>query len=321
MTRRGRRRRGTDDDIDDVRRATTRSIPTRTCWSRRRRRGGRGPRSRWSSPARSACSRRSCSRSRRSRSRRTRTPSLGLRPQRGHQLQHGRAELAGGAVRVPQRVPRHRRRGRGHHGGRGRSSGGVVFPRWFMLGAQAIYTLGFLFAWWLFFEAYFVIGALCPWCLLITVTTTLVWAGLTRLNVREGVITFPGRWGPAARRFVDARQRLVRHHRAHRAAGGRDPGQVRLDHPRLTADARRAGGALPPALRRRSARERRLQHVQRQGAHAQRAGVEGAQVELLALRRAPRRPRRRASAPRGAGRSCTTAPGPASPGTGSTRTG
>jgi uncharacterized membrane protein len=81
--------------------------------------------------------------------------------------------------------------------------GRVVFPRWFMLGAQVIYTLGFLFAWWLFFEAYFVIGALCPWCLLITVTTTLVWAGLTRLNVREGVIRFPGRWGPAARRFVD----------------------------------------------------------------------------------------------------------------------
>ena len=67
-----------------------------------------------------------------------------------------------------------------------------------MLCAQAIYTLGFLFAWWLFFEAFFVIKALCPWCLLITVTTTLVWAGLTRLNVREGVITFPGRWGPAA---------------------------------------------------------------------------------------------------------------------------
>jgi len=81
--------------------------------------------------------------------------------------------------------------------------GRVVFPRWFMLGAQVIYTLGFLFAWGLFFEAYFVIQALCPWCLLITVTTTLVWAGLTRLNVREGAITFPGRWGPAARRFVD----------------------------------------------------------------------------------------------------------------------
>ena len=33
-------------------------------------------------------------------------------------------------------------------------------------------------------------------------TTTLVWAGLTRINVREGDITLPGRWGPAGRRFV-----------------------------------------------------------------------------------------------------------------------
>lgn len=82
--------------------------------------------------------------------------------------------------------------------------GGVRFPRWFMLGAQTIYTLGFLFAWWLFYEAYTDIKALCPWCLLITVTTTLVWAGLTRINVRDGHLTLPGRWGPAARRFVAA---------------------------------------------------------------------------------------------------------------------
>jgi len=76
--------------------------------------------------------------------------------------------------------------------------GGVVFPRWFMLSAQAIYTIGFVFAWWLFARSYFVIGALCPWCLLITATTTLVWAGLTRVNVRERVIDI----GPGARRFV-----------------------------------------------------------------------------------------------------------------------
>jgi uncharacterized membrane protein len=80
--------------------------------------------------------------------------------------------------------------------------GGVRFPRWYMISAQVIYTIGFLFAWWLFFVSYFVIKALCPWCLLITVTTTLVWAGLTRLNVRERVISLPGRWGPAGRRFV-----------------------------------------------------------------------------------------------------------------------
>lgn len=64
--------------------------------------------------------------------------------------------------------------------------GGVRFPRWFMLTAQAFYSIGFAFALWLFYEAYFRIGALCPWCLLITVTTTLVFASLTRVNVLEG---------------------------------------------------------------------------------------------------------------------------------------
>lgn len=64
--------------------------------------------------------------------------------------------------------------------------GGVQFPRWFMVAAQTVYAIGFLFAWWLFYEAYFVIGALCPWCLLITVTTTLVFMSMTRVNVLEG---------------------------------------------------------------------------------------------------------------------------------------
>jgi len=64
--------------------------------------------------------------------------------------------------------------------------GGVRFPRWFMITAQAIYSIGFLFAYWLFYEAYFVIGALCPWCLLITVTTTLVFTSMTRVNLLDG---------------------------------------------------------------------------------------------------------------------------------------
>lgn len=63
---------------------------------------------------------------------------------------------------------------------------GVVFPRKFMLGAQAIYTIAIAFAYWLFFQAYFVIGALCPWCLLVTVTTTLVFVSMTRINILEG---------------------------------------------------------------------------------------------------------------------------------------
>jgi uncharacterized membrane protein len=62
----------------------------------------------------------------------------------------------------------------------------VRFPRWFLLGAQTVSSIGFLFAYWLFYQAYFVIGALCPWCLLITVTTTLIFFSFTRINVLDG---------------------------------------------------------------------------------------------------------------------------------------
>lgn len=63
--------------------------------------------------------------------------------------------------------------------------GGVRFPRWFMLSAQAVYFIGFAFAYWLFYQSFFVIGALCPWCLTITVTTTLVFVSMTRVNLLE----------------------------------------------------------------------------------------------------------------------------------------
>lgn len=66
--------------------------------------------------------------------------------------------------------------------------GGVRFPRWFMIAAQVVYSIGLVFAYWLFVQSYFVIGALCPWCLTITVTTTLVFASLTRVNLLDGNI-------------------------------------------------------------------------------------------------------------------------------------
>ena len=62
---------------------------------------------------------------------------------------------------------------------------GIKFPRPFMFAAQIGYTLGLVFAWYLFATSYFVIGALCPWCLLVTLTTTLVWFAITRYNIRE----------------------------------------------------------------------------------------------------------------------------------------
>ena len=68
---------------------------------------------------------------------------------------------------------------------------GVKFPRWYMQGTNLLYTIALFFAFWLFGQSYFIIQVLCPWCLLITLTTTLVFGGITRINVRDGVIPVP----------------------------------------------------------------------------------------------------------------------------------
>ena len=68
---------------------------------------------------------------------------------------------------------------------------GVKFPRWYMLGTNLLYTIALFFAFWLFGQSYFIIQVLCPWCLLITLTTTLVFGGITRINIRDGVIPVP----------------------------------------------------------------------------------------------------------------------------------
>lgn len=73
------------------------------------------------------------------------------------------------------------------------SLGKVRFPRWFMLAAQVVYTIGLVFAYWLFYQSMFHINALCPWCLLVTLSTTLVFTSLTHVNIRENNLYLPER--------------------------------------------------------------------------------------------------------------------------------
>ena len=84
------------------------------------------------------------------------------------------------------------------------SLGGVRFPRWFMFSAQVVYTLGFLFAYWLLYQSMFVIGAMCPWCLLVTVSTTLVFATLTHVNVRDANLFLPPRVQTRMAEWIEA---------------------------------------------------------------------------------------------------------------------
>lgn len=68
---------------------------------------------------------------------------------------------------------------------------GIAFPRRFMFAAQIGYTLGLVFALALFYISFTIIQALCPWCLLVTLTTILVWFAITRYNIRENNLYLP----------------------------------------------------------------------------------------------------------------------------------
>ncbi len=80
---------------------------------------------------------------------------------------------------------------------------GIKFGRKFMFAAQIGYSLGFIFAYYLLYTSYFVIGALCPWCLLVTLTTTLVWFAITRFNIREGNLYLPKKLQKKLHTFVE----------------------------------------------------------------------------------------------------------------------
>jgi Predicted membrane protein len=80
---------------------------------------------------------------------------------------------------------------------------GIKFPRRFMFAAQIGYTLGFIFALYLFYTSMFVIQALCPWCLLVTASTTFVFFSITRYNIRENNLYLPKKIQKAAHGFVE----------------------------------------------------------------------------------------------------------------------
>lgn len=79
---------------------------------------------------------------------------------------------------------------------------GVKFPRWFMVAAQVVYTVGLVLAYWLFEQAMFEIGALCPWCLTITLATTLVFFEMTYVNIRDDNLRLPRRVQRALTGFI-----------------------------------------------------------------------------------------------------------------------
>lgn len=68
---------------------------------------------------------------------------------------------------------------------------GTKFPRLFMRGAQLGATAGLLFAAWMFYMSYVVIGVLCPWCLSVDVGMLMIYFAVSRYNIRENNLCVP----------------------------------------------------------------------------------------------------------------------------------
>ena len=66
----------------------------------------------------------------------------------------------------------------------------VTFPRWFMRAAHVVYGAGLIFALWLLSQSLFVIGSLCPWCLLVTFSTITVFSTISRIVFLENSWNF-----------------------------------------------------------------------------------------------------------------------------------
>lgn len=63
-------------------------------------------------------------------------------------------------------------------------------PRWFYIWANVGYLLGTIFAYWLFFNSLYDIQVLCPWCLIVTFSTTILLATITSYSLRENIFNF-----------------------------------------------------------------------------------------------------------------------------------
>jgi uncharacterized membrane protein len=66
----------------------------------------------------------------------------------------------------------------------------VKLPKWFMIASQAGNLGALIFAVWLFWQSSFVILTLCPWCLLLFVSTTFQFIFQLQYNILAGKLPF-----------------------------------------------------------------------------------------------------------------------------------
>ena len=79
----------------------------------------------------------------------------------------------------------------------------VTFPRWFLIGAEIGFVVWTLFAYWLFFNSLYVIQVLCPWCLLVTFSMTMLAATITRYNIKHNTFDLSKKLYKKVEQFIN----------------------------------------------------------------------------------------------------------------------
>ena len=80
---------------------------------------------------------------------------------------------------------------------------GAKLPKAFMAIFYGGVLLGLIFAYWLFFQSVFVIQVLCPWCLVVTVSMTIMHEALVRYSIRENTLGLPRKLHGRLLRWVE----------------------------------------------------------------------------------------------------------------------
>ena len=71
---------------------------------------------------------------------------------------------------------------------------GSVFGRWFWITLNAGILGALIFVIWLISQSIFVLGTLCPWCMVVWAVTIPLFLTVTLANIRSGVLPFPERF-------------------------------------------------------------------------------------------------------------------------------
>lgn len=79
----------------------------------------------------------------------------------------------------------------------------VAFPRWFAIGMEIGILFWTIFAYWLFFNSVYVIQVLCPWCLIVTFTMTMLLAASTYYTISKNSFKLSTKPLAAIQKFID----------------------------------------------------------------------------------------------------------------------